>query len=110
MSHLSGYRFMWLMVMFDLPVMTAPERKAAAGFRFDLLDFGFEMAQYSVYLRCCRGKDHVDAVVRRVGRALPDGGRVDILCFTDKQYENILSFQRGAAAASRKTPGQFALF
>ena len=50
-SALSGYRMMWLYVMFDLPVGTKAERRAATRFRQSLLDDGFEMAQFSVYLR-----------------------------------------------------------
>jgi len=46
---LSGYRNMWLLVMFDLPVTQKEERKEAADFRNYLLDLGFEMAQFSVY-------------------------------------------------------------
>ena len=45
MSYLSGYRIMWMMVLFDLPVIDPEERKAATGFRNFLLDQGFEMAQ-----------------------------------------------------------------
>lgn len=52
---LSGYRIMWLIAMFDLPVLTKPERKAATIFRNDLLDEGFEMVQLSVYYRWCTG-------------------------------------------------------
>ena len=39
---LCGYRLMWVLVMFDLPVETPEERKVASGFRNDLLDLGFE--------------------------------------------------------------------
>ena len=35
---LSGYRLMWVVVMFDLPVIEREERKAATTFRNDLLD------------------------------------------------------------------------
>ena len=40
---------MWMLVMFDLPVVQKNERKAAADFRHTLLDIGFEMSQFSVY-------------------------------------------------------------
>ena len=36
---------MWVVVMFDLPVVEKAERKAATDFRNSLLDLGFEMAQ-----------------------------------------------------------------
>ena len=37
--HFNGYEIMWLFVFFDLPVKTKKERKAANGFRKDLLNF-----------------------------------------------------------------------
>lgn len=109
-SELSGYRLMWTMVMFDLPVVEEDDRKAATGFRNTLLDMGFEMAQFSVYLRFCGGKEQAESLTRRIQAALPEGGKVDILYFTDKQYENIASFQRGLPRAPRKNPDQFQLF
>jgi hypothetical protein len=48
---LSGYRLMWVMVMFDLPVDTE-EAQGGARFPRALKDLGFAMAQHSVYLRC----------------------------------------------------------
>jgi len=44
---ISGYRCMWLVVMFDLPVDTKEACREAAGFRKFLLEDGFRMLQYS---------------------------------------------------------------
>jgi CRISPR-associated protein Cas2 len=54
---LTGYRLMWIMVIFDLPVGTKVKRRAATNFRNFLLDEGFGMSQFSVYMRFCGGKD-----------------------------------------------------
>ena len=35
---ISGYRVMWMLVMFDLPVVEKEERKAATAFRNYLLE------------------------------------------------------------------------
>lgn len=96
--------------MFDLPVVDPQQRKAATDFRNFLLDEGFEMAQFSVYLRFCYGPERVQSLTKRVLNALPSGGKVDILTFTDKQYENIMSFTSGAPGPRRKNPNQFNLF
>jgi CRISPR associated protein Cas2 len=56
---LSGYRLMWMVVMFDLPVVEKAERKAATAFRNDLLSMGFEMSQFSVYMRFCTSETQV---------------------------------------------------
>ena len=83
---------MWMMVMFDLPVLTKQERKDANKFRKFLLDQGFDMCQLSVYLRFCAGKEQAQVYTRKVESALPPSGNVQIIYFTDKQYENIVSF------------------
>ena len=41
MTYLSGYRLMWIMVLFDLPVITEKERKKATKFRNFLMDNSF---------------------------------------------------------------------
>lgn len=107
---LSGYRLMWMIVMFDLPVVEKAERKAATGFRNALLDMGFEMSQFSVYMRFCTGPAQVETYASRVEAALPEGGKVNILQFTDKQYERIVSFHGKAKQPANKTPDQFDLF
>jgi CRISPR-associated protein Cas2 len=107
---LSGYRLMWMMVMFDLPVGTKPERKQATGFRKHLLDLGFEMSQFSVYLRFCSGKEHTESLTRQIEGRVPKAGKVHILFFTDKQYENIVSFHGRVREEPWKNPEQFALF
>lgn len=107
---LSGYRLMWMVVMFDLPVVEKAERRAATGFRNALLDLGFEMSQFSVYMRFCTSPAQVDTYCRRVEEALPAGGKVNILQFTDKQYERILSYSGRAKQPAQKVPDQFDLF
>jgi len=67
------------------------------------------MAQLSVYLRFCSGRNEADTYIRKIKRELPSGGKVDILCFTDKQYEQIISFNSGARK-ERKNPSQYVLF
>jgi CRISPR-associated protein Cas2 len=107
---LSGYRLMWMMVLFDLPVLTKRERKDASDFRKFLLDQGFEMCQLSVYMRFCAGKEQAQVHTRRIQSALPASGNVQIVYFTDKQYENIVSFRGTIRQAARKNPQQYALF
>jgi CRISPR-associated protein Cas2 len=100
---------MWMLVMFDLPVVTKQERRQYTKFRHFLLDEGFEMSQFSVYMRLCRGKEQVEARTRRIERNLPSAGKVHILSITDKQFENIVTFHRRRRGAP-KNPDQLALF
>lgn len=107
---LSGYRLMWVTVMFDLPVVAKKERKAATHFRKALLDMGFEMAQFSVYMRFCTSQAQIKTYCRRIEEVLPEAGRVNILVFTDKQYERIISYAGNSKQASKKSPDQYSLF
>lgn len=107
---LSGYRIMWMFVLFDLPVDTKKERKAATKFRHALLDLGFEMSQFSVYLKFCAGKEQAEALARRVEAAMPGAGKVHLVSITDKQYENIRTYRGRKREPASKMPDQLALF
>lgn len=109
-SVLSGYRLMWMMVMFDLPVMTPQERKTATLFRLRLLDLGFERVQYSVYVRFCPSLSRLETLMGKLGCLVPDDGRVSILAFTDKQYERIVTYHGNARQPGRSPPDQLVLF
>ena len=110
MKNLSSYKLMWMIVLFDLPVVTPEERKTASSFRKTLLDQGFHMSQYSVYYRLLSGKEAVDGYVRDIQAQLPPTGKVDIITITDKQYEGIISFSGKAKEKNKQKPTQLLLF
>ena len=110
MTHLSSYKLMWMIVLFDLPVVTKAEKKTATLFRKSLLDQGFHMSQFSVYYRLMSGKEALDGYIRAIKSRLPPKGKVDILTITDKQYEGIVSFSGRTKEKSKKNPPQLLLF
>lgn len=89
----SGYRLLWMMVMFDLPVKDPENRRQATRFRNMLLDEGFQMAQFSVYYRVLSGKEAAEAMIHRLTDHAPPSGHVQIVTLTDKQYGNIVSLR-----------------
>lgn len=107
---LSGYRLMWILVIFDLPTDSKPQRKAATDFRNFLLDEGFERSQFSVYARFVNGKEAFATRVNRIERNLPEAGDVQILNFTDRQYRDIVHFSDQGRRKSRKNPEQLVMF
>ena len=109
-TYLSGYRLMWILVMFDLPTDTKPQRKAATRFREFLLDEGFERSQFSVYARFVNGKEAFATRVNRIERHLPDSGDVQILNFTDRQYRDIVHFSDQGRKKARENPQQLVMF
>lgn len=100
---------MWMMVMFDLPVTDKAARKEYTRFRNFLLDNGFSMTQFSVYFRLVSSKNRVQRFERLIANELPKQGRVQILTITDKQYENIKSYNGYDPKIQRK-PSQLQLF
>lgn len=86
MSDVSGFRVMWSMAMFDMPVGTKSERKAATKFRKGLLNDGYFRLQYSVYARPCLTREVLVRTERRVKRNLPPTGNIRLLAFTDVQF------------------------
>ena len=101
---------MWMLVTFDLPVETKQQRAAATKFRHALLDLGFEMNQFSNYMRFCNGKERFESYVRKIEALLPPWGEIFVFQFTDRQYENIVRFSDQRRRRQQKNPEQIALF
>ncbi len=107
---LNAYRIMWIFVFFDLPTNTKRERKAASRFRKDLLQDGFVMMQYSVYVRHCPSRENANMHISRINRLIPHKGNVSILTVTDKQYGNIVNFIGKKPVEVEHAPMQLELF
>lgn len=102
-------RFVWLMVFFDLPVGTKPQRRDATRFRNFLKDDGYLMLQYSVYARVCRAEDALDKHVRRVVFNLPTTGSVRSLQVTDRQFARMKLLVGEAPKSERMASQQMVL-
>ncbi len=85
-SRLNQYRSMWVLVFFDLPTETRSERKIASRFRKNLLNDGFAMFQFSIYMRFCPSRENAAVHIKRTKNALPKKGKIGIMQITDKQF------------------------
>lgn len=85
-SRLNAYRIMWILVFFDMPTETKKERKDYAKFRKNILNDGFQMFQFSMYIRHCSSKENAEVHLKRVKNILPPKGHVGIMMVTDKQF------------------------
>lgn len=110
LSRLNEYRILWVLVFFDLPVITKRERKVAARFRRDILKDGFHMFQFSIYVRHCPSRENADVHIRRVRRLVPDMGHVGILTITDKQFGSMELYYCANKTEVPGTPQQLELF
>lgn len=88
----NAYRIMWVLVLYDLPTDTKANMKAAGLFRKRLLDDGFSLFQFSMYVRHCPSRENAEVHIKRVKAILPKAGKVAIICITDKQFGDIEIF------------------
>lgn len=81
---------MRILVLFDLPMETNIEKREYTRFRKVLLNDGFTMIQFSVYMRFCRNAVDADKHIARVRQITPKKGNIRVLCVTEKQYEDMV--------------------
>ena len=101
----------WILVMFDLPVITDAERKNASRFRKDLLDSGYMMIQFSVYARPCVSYEQMDTHIARVKGITPEAGNVRLMFITDQQWGKTVTvmgpdYKQGKRSVNPQMPKQ----
>ena len=106
----SRYAAMWIYVMFDLPTNTKAQRKAAAGFRHDLIKDGFQMMQFSVYIRHCATGENALVHINRVEAMVPAEGIVTVLKVTYRQFSDTRTFVGRKTTPPPPAPLQLELF
>ncbi len=109
-GRLNAYRIMWVLVLFDLPTETKKDRKAYTLFRKKLLNDGFQMFQFSIYMRHCPSRENADVHIKRVKAILPVKGHVGIFQFTDKQFGMVELFYGKSAHTSAAPVQQLEMF
>ena len=81
-----SYRFMRMLVFFDLPTETAADRRVYRRFRKLLIGNGFLMLQESVYCKLLLNSTAQNAMTELLRRNRPPAGTVQILTVTEKQF------------------------
>lgn len=84
-----SYRFMRIIVFFDLPTLTKEDRRNYTQFRKYLIRNGFLMMQESVYCKLALNTTVKDAIVNNVKKNKPSSGLVQVLTITEKQFSKI---------------------
>jgi len=84
-----NYRFMRLIVFFDLPTENAKDRREYTRFRKYLLQSGFMMMQESVYCKLALNQTSVDMILSGVRKHKPPAGLVQALTVTEKQFSRM---------------------
>lgn len=85
-----SYRYMRMILMFDMPTDTAEERKAYRKFRKFLLNEGFIMHQFSIYSKLLLNNTANKAMVDRLQENNPKKGNITLLTVTEKQFSRMI--------------------
>lgn len=109
-TRLNQYRSLWILVLFDLPTETRKERKIAARFRKKLLDDGFSMFQFSIYMRFCASRENAEVHAKKIKNSLPEHGKIGVMQITDKQFGMMELFHGRKPVATEKPSQQLEFF
>lgn len=80
---------MRIIVMFDLPVLTAHDRREYLKFRKYLIKSGYMMLQESIYCKLSQNAAAADALLDNLRKNKPDKGLVHVLKITEKQFSKM---------------------
>ena len=109
-AEIAPYRTMWLITMFDVPVLTKEDRRDYVRLRKGLLRAGFMQLQFSVYARWCESEDAAKVLRKIVRGVLSPGGEVRIMTVTERQFAKMEVFFGRKKHAAEAPPEQFTLF
>lgn len=101
---------MWVMVFYDLPMDTKSLVKAATKFRKGLEKDGFNLFQFSIYIRHCDSRENASVHIGRVKVLMPKYGSVALMTVTDKQFGAIELFNDRKVKELPDQPLQLSLF
>lgn len=86
-----SYRFMRIVVFFDLPTLTDSDKKEYRKFRKLLIKNGFIMMQESVYTRMVLNQTVQNSVIELLKKNKPSSGVVQAMIVTEKQFSNTVN-------------------
>lgn len=81
-----SYRFMRMLIFFDLPVTSEFDKKTYRRFHQFLIKNGFLMLQNSVYTKLLLNESALNLVKESVYKNAPKSGSVCMLNVTEKQF------------------------
>ena len=84
-----SYRYMRLIVFFDLPTETSAQQREYRHFRKFLVRNGFVMMQESDYSKIVLNSTAAEAVRENIRKHKTSGGLIEMLVVTERQFERI---------------------
>ena len=84
-----SFRYMRILLFFDLPTITKRDLRAYTRFRRELIKLGFLMQQESVYSKLVLNATEAGLVKNKLEKIKPQKGLIQLLTITEKQYSGI---------------------
>src|SRR5699024_979786 len=84
-----SYRYMRMLLMFDMPTDTVADRRAYREFRKFIISEGFIMHQNSVYSKILLNSTAKNAMIERLRAKTPKKGLITLLSVTEKQFSRM---------------------
>lgn len=108
---INGWRVMWVLAVYDCPMIEREERRDYTLFRKRLLQENFVQLQNSLYVRHFPTMAVAEATIQRIRLDIPTGAQVAFFLVTDKQYAMTREFY-GPKSTKKKPnlPEQIGLF
>jgi CRISPR-associated protein Cas2 len=105
-EEISRYRKMVLFAMFDMPTDTKGDIKKYTKFRKKLLEMGFIMFQFSIYVRFCNSLENALKYERKIKENAPTKGSIRVLKVTEAQYKNMVIIENYREKPEKKIEKQ----
>lgn len=78
---------MRLLIMYDLPMISSLDISTYNKFHNFIIKRGYDMINYSVYVKTCKNLHECNKQLKHLKRHLPHYGNIRALKLTNKQYE-----------------------
>jgi CRISPR-associated protein Cas2 len=75
-----------------------------------MIDDGFTMFQFSIYVRHCASRENMEVHLKRTKNILPPKGKVGIISITDKQFGMMEIFDGQKESPVKNIPQQLEMF
>ena len=87
-----SYRYMRMILFFDLPSVKYADQKSYRKFRKFLIKEGFLQMQESVYIKLAINNSVAESISSKIRKQCPNAGTVQMLVVTEKQFASMISF------------------
>lgn len=84
-----SFRYMRVLVFFDLPTLTTKDRREYRRFRKFLINEGFIMIQESIYSKIALNSTTANLIKNKIKKNKVKSGLIQMMIITEKQYAAI---------------------